>query len=93
MDTVSNDLQSRPPWKLLYADDVVVAAGTREELMKEVQAWKDRLERYGIKLNIKKTEYLECGEQTPGTIFIDNEELLKASVFKYLGSRISTVTR
>ncbi|EYB81101.1 hypothetical protein Y032_0392g575 [Ancylostoma ceylanicum] len=42
-----------------------------------------------MKLNIKKTEYLECGEQTPGTIFIDNEVLAKTSVFKYLGSRTS----
>ncbi|EYC40903.1 hypothetical protein Y032_0590g385 [Ancylostoma ceylanicum] len=38
MDTVSSDLQSRPPRTLLYADDVVVAASTREELQKEVQA-------------------------------------------------------
>ncbi|EYC38267.1 hypothetical protein Y032_0728g1884 [Ancylostoma ceylanicum] len=34
MDTVSKDLQSRPPWTFLYADDVVVAASTREELQK-----------------------------------------------------------
>ncbi|EYC06061.1 hypothetical protein Y032_0078g1173 [Ancylostoma ceylanicum] len=88
MDAVSGDLQSKPPWKLLHADDVVVAASTREELQKEVQAWKDRLERYGMKLNIKKTEYLECGGQTPETIYIDNEELPKAFVFKDLGSRI-----
>ncbi|EYC21300.1 hypothetical protein Y032_0019g3737 [Ancylostoma ceylanicum] len=85
MDTVSSDLQSRPPWTLLYADDVAVAGSTREELQKEVQAWKDRLERYGMKLNTKKTEYLECGDQTA----IDSEELPKASVFKYLGSRIA----
>ncbi|EYC37523.1 hypothetical protein Y032_0783g2327 [Ancylostoma ceylanicum] len=89
MNTVSSDLQSRPPWMLLYADDVVVAASTRKELQQEVQASKDRLERYGMKLNIKKTEYLECGEQTPGTIYNDNEEIPKAIVFKYLGSRFS----
>ncbi|EYC42513.1 hypothetical protein Y032_0528g2973, partial [Ancylostoma ceylanicum] len=89
MDTVSSELQSRPLWTLLYADDVVVAASTREDLQKQVQTWKDRLERYGMKLDIKKTEYLVCGEQTSGTIYIDNEELPKASVFKYLGSRIS----
>ncbi|KAL6735402.1 hypothetical protein Aduo_005847 [Ancylostoma duodenale] len=89
MDTVSSALQSGPPWTLLYADDVVVAARTREELQKEAQAWKDRLEQYGMKLKGSKTEYLECGEHTPGTISIDNEELPKVFVFKYLGSRIS----
>ncbi|EPB72944.1 hypothetical protein ANCCEY_07976 [Ancylostoma ceylanicum] len=54
-----------------------------------MQAWKDRLEQYGMRLNVKKTEYVECGEQTPGTIFVDDAELPKASAFKYLGSRIS----
>ncbi|EYC20643.1 hypothetical protein Y032_0021g335 [Ancylostoma ceylanicum] len=39
MDTVSSDLQSRPPWTLLYADDAKVAASTIGELQKEVQAW------------------------------------------------------
>ncbi|EYC34345.1 hypothetical protein Y032_0001g372 [Ancylostoma ceylanicum] len=89
MDTVSSDLQSRPPWTLLYADDVVVAASTREELQEVMQAWKGRLERYGMKFNTKKTEYLECGDQTPGHVAINSEELPKASVFKYLGSRIA----
>ncbi|EYC20644.1 hypothetical protein Y032_0021g336 [Ancylostoma ceylanicum] len=42
-----------------------------------------------MELNTKITEFLECGEQTPGTICIDNEELSKAFVFKCLGSRIS----
>ncbi|EYC23618.1 hypothetical protein Y032_0015g2748 [Ancylostoma ceylanicum] len=65
-------------------------ASTREELQKEVQAWNDRLERYRMKLNTKKTEYFECGDQTPGTTAIDSEELPKASAFKYLESRIAT---
>ncbi|EYC10880.1 hypothetical protein Y032_0053g2350 [Ancylostoma ceylanicum] len=89
MDTISSDLQSTTPWTLLYADDVMIAASTREELQQKVQAWKDRLEQYGMRLNVKKTEYVECGEQTPGTIFVDDAEVPKASAFKYLGSRIS----
>ncbi|EYB98460.1 hypothetical protein Y032_0131g1640 [Ancylostoma ceylanicum] len=89
METISSDLQSTTPWTLLYADDVMIAASTREELQQKVQAWKHLLEQYGMRLNIKKTEYVECGEQTPGTIFVDDAELPKAPAFKYLGSRIS----
>ncbi|KIH42950.1 hypothetical protein ANCDUO_27058, partial [Ancylostoma duodenale] len=55
----------------------------------KVQAWKDRLEQYGMRLNTKKTEYVECGEQTPCTILVDDSEPPKVSTFKYLGSRIT----
>lgn len=38
-----------------------------------------------IRLNIKKTEYMECGPRT-----IDRENLKKLTDFKYLGSTISS---
>ena len=44
---------------------------------------------YGLKLNTRKTEYMEVGKQTPGTISIDGEELKKTTSYKYLGSHIS----
>ncbi|XP_039472694.1 scavenger receptor cysteine-rich type 1 protein M130-like [Oreochromis aureus] len=53
------------------------------------QLWKTRLNEYGMRLNTKKTEYLEGGPQTDGTIIIDNEELKKTKEFRYLGSVIS----
>ncbi|EYC22490.1 hypothetical protein Y032_0017g3382 [Ancylostoma ceylanicum] len=59
MDTISSDLQSTTPWTLLYEDDVMIATSTREELQQKVQAWKDRLEQYGMRLNIKKTDTLD----------------------------------
>lgn len=42
-----------------------------------------------MRLNTKKTEYLEGGPQTDGTIIIDNEGLKKTKEFCYLGSVIS----
>ncbi|EYC02683.1 hypothetical protein Y032_0098g3069 [Ancylostoma ceylanicum] len=43
-----------------------------------------------MRLSIKKTEYVECGEQSLGTILVDDAKLSKVSAFKYnLGSRIS----
>ncbi|EYC25238.1 hypothetical protein Y032_0012g1779 [Ancylostoma ceylanicum] len=42
-----------------------------------------------MRLNIKTTKYVECGEQTPGTIFVDDAKLPEVSTFEYLGSRIS----
>ncbi|EYB84164.1 hypothetical protein Y032_0322g2450 [Ancylostoma ceylanicum] len=67
----------------------MIAVSTRDELQRKVQVWKAWLEQYGMRLNIKKTEYAECGGQTPGTVFVDDAELPKVSAFKYLGSHIS----
>uniref|UniRef100_W5NL26 ribonuclease H n=1 Tax=Lepisosteus oculatus TaxID=7918 RepID=W5NL26_LEPOC len=91
MDTVTKDIQTRHPWTILYADDVMIASETRHGLEQQVQEWKTRLERFGMKLNIKKTEYMECGDQTSGTIAAGGVQLNKVTQFKYLGS-LSTPT-
>uniref|UniRef100_W5N537 ribonuclease H n=1 Tax=Lepisosteus oculatus TaxID=7918 RepID=W5N537_LEPOC len=57
-DTVTKDIQTRHPWMLLYADDVIIASEMKHGLEQQVQEWKTRLERFGMKLNIKRTEYL-----------------------------------
>uniref|UniRef100_A0A914X4N9 Reverse transcriptase domain-containing protein n=1 Tax=Plectus sambesii TaxID=2011161 RepID=A0A914X4N9_9BILA len=88
MDTVTSDLQSPHPWSLLYADDVFLANRQHQELQEQTRQWNERLSKFGLRLNIKKTEYMECGPQTDGTISIGGEELKKVEQFKYLGSLI-----
>ncbi|EYC43123.1 hypothetical protein Y032_0502g2619 [Ancylostoma ceylanicum] len=46
VDAITRDIQKPHPWCLLYADDVLLAAETREELQEVVQLWKERLQRY-----------------------------------------------
>ncbi|KFD62148.1 hypothetical protein M514_25633 [Trichuris suis] len=72
-----------------YADDVVLMAESRQELEEKVIAWKNHLALYGLKLNLRKTEYMEFGSQTPGTISVQ-EPLTKALAFKYLGSYLTS---
>uniref|UniRef100_W5NIS9 ribonuclease H n=1 Tax=Lepisosteus oculatus TaxID=7918 RepID=W5NIS9_LEPOC len=86
IDTVTKDIQTRHPWTLLYANDVMIA----NSLEQQVQEWKTHLERFGMKLNIKKTEYLECGDQTDGTIAAGGVQLNKVTQFKYLGSCVNS---
>ena len=88
VDWATRDIQRPAPWTLLYADDVMLAHERREDLQRDVQRWKDKLATIGLKLNIDKTEYLEIGEQKPGTIKVDGSELPKATHFKYLGSTL-----
>jgi hypothetical protein len=89
MDTITADIQSPHPWCLLYADDVFLACETRGELQFQTEQWKTQLENFGMRLNIEKTEYLECGPQTNGTIVIDGKDLKKVDNFKYLGTVIN----
>ncbi|ROL44535.1 hypothetical protein DPX16_18246 [Anabarilius grahami] len=57
MDTITADLQSPHPWSLLFADDVFLSSETRAVTQRDTQLWKDRLDEYGLRLNIKKTTY------------------------------------
>lgn len=89
LDRITRDIQGEHPWTLLYADDIVLARSTRDELKTALRALKERLEQYGLRMNTSKTEYLECGPQTPGEIDLDGTTLPRATEFKYLGDRIS----
>uniref|UniRef100_A0A914WDC8 Reverse transcriptase domain-containing protein n=1 Tax=Plectus sambesii TaxID=2011161 RepID=A0A914WDC8_9BILA len=90
MDTATADIQTPHPWTLLYADDVMLANEDRIALEQQTQEWNARLGDYGMRLNILKTEYLESGDQTDGSISIGSQQLNKVTEFKYLGSLVSS---
>jgi len=43
------------PWQLLYADDLVVIAESKEELIKKHTRWKDGVQSKRMKMNMNKT--------------------------------------
>ncbi|KAK6734411.1 hypothetical protein RB195_017912 [Necator americanus] len=93
MDTITNEIQKQHPWTLLFADDVrcSLASESRGDLQKQVQSWKDRLQKYGLRLNTSKTEYMECRPRIEdGSIRVDGTELNKVNCFKYLGSKVTS---
>ncbi|VDO34554.1 unnamed protein product [Heligmosomoides polygyrus] len=53
MDAITRDLQNPVPWRLHYADDVMLDCDDKD-LKRQVQAWGDRLARFGL----KRQEYL-----------------------------------
>uniref|UniRef100_W5MQY1 ribonuclease H n=1 Tax=Lepisosteus oculatus TaxID=7918 RepID=W5MQY1_LEPOC len=79
------NLQAPYPWSLLYADDFFLGDEECQELQHQMQRWKIRLDEHGMRLNTKKTEYMECDPKTDGTIGISGEDLN----LKFLGSIIS----
>ncbi|KAK6762963.1 hypothetical protein RB195_023610 [Necator americanus] len=91
MDTMTKEIQKQHPWTLLFADDVMLASESRDDLQKQVQSWKDRLQQYGLRLNTSKTEYMECGPRIgDGSIRVDGTELNKVNCFKHLESKVTS---
>uniref|UniRef100_A0A7I4Y4S3 Reverse transcriptase domain-containing protein n=1 Tax=Haemonchus contortus TaxID=6289 RepID=A0A7I4Y4S3_HAECO len=90
MDAITKDLQKPAPWSLLYADDVMLASEDKSELESQVQTWSDRLARFGLRLNVKKTEYLTTDSSEPGSIKINGTELTRTTTFKYHGSALAS---
>ncbi|KAK6735839.1 hypothetical protein RB195_018845 [Necator americanus] len=65
-DTVTKGIQKQQSWSLLFADDIMLASDYRDDLQKQVQSWK--LQQHGLRLNVSKTEYMECGVYLGSTV-------------------------
>ena len=48
------------PFELLYADDLVIMAETKEELLERIRMWKRGMETKGLRVNMAKTKVLKC---------------------------------
>ena len=51
------------PWELLYADDLVLMAESREEVLSMFEKWREALEKRGLKVNLGKTKLLVSGKE------------------------------
>ncbi|EYB99685.1 hypothetical protein Y032_0120g884 [Ancylostoma ceylanicum] len=88
MDAITRDLQRPAPWTLLYADDVMLASEQKEDLESQMQAWSELPAWFGLRLNVKKTEYMTTNLGEPSTIQDDDNDLRKTECFKYLESSL-----
>ncbi|VDO81853.1 unnamed protein product [Heligmosomoides polygyrus] len=64
----------------------MLASEGNGELERKLQAWCDRLEPFGLKLKVKKTEYLTTEVTESSSLKVNGIELSRTAVFKYLGS-------
>ena len=79
-----------------YADDTVLIADTKEKLQKLLDEVNRESERYGLKINIKKTETLVVtkSDTVPTcNITINNTAIKQVYSFTYLGSTITSDAR
>lgn len=93
LDTKTNDLRGDDElWKLLFADDLFITIDTKEEPQQRYLAWKDSLEREGMKVNTKKTQVTVSSKgHQEINIISDGRRLkqLEKIKYQYLGSLIT----
>ena len=63
--------------KIMYADDIVIAAEHREELQGALEEWNDMFKKHGLKMNLDKTEVV--GENGHACFTCDLHGVLKFS--------------
>ena len=51
MEAISREFRVALQWELVYADDLAVIAETKEELIKRLNEWKDKVESRVVQKN------------------------------------------
>lgn len=77
-------------YTLLFADDQVIVAGDMDDLSYMLRKLKDEYEKWGLKINMSKTEYLKVGDDELEDIEIETEKIKGCKTFKYLGVTLSS---
>ena len=72
---------------MLFADDIVLVAETKEEANSKLEEWRESLEGKGLSISRAKTEYLQCnfsGSESIGEpkVTIGGEVVVCTSKFK-----------
>ena len=62
MEEASKLCRKGDPLELLYADDLILTAETREEVWEMFNKWKDAMELRGLRINLSKTKLLVTGK-------------------------------
>ena len=62
MKEATRECRKGAPWELLYADDLVLTAESKDELKSMFMKWRGAMEWRGLKINIRKTKYMVSGK-------------------------------
>lgn len=63
MEEATKECRRGGPWELLYADDLVITAESKEEMKERFEIWREGMERRGLKINLGKTKVMVTGRE------------------------------
>ncbi|XP_067123187.1 uncharacterized protein [Centruroides vittatus] len=92
MEVIMDGVREESPWTMLYADDIVLCAETKEELRVKLERWLGTLEGRGLRVSRSKTVYM-CSGKVDGArerdLELRGDVFRKVNTFKYLGSTVA----
>ena len=68
MEEATKECSRGVPWDMLYADDLVLTAESKEEVLEQFNSWKSAMESKGLKVNLSKTKILVTGKECESVI-------------------------
>ena len=84
-----DEVRRKPPWTMLFADDIVICKETREKVEQRIESWRFALERRGMKVSRSKTKYLYINDGNDDeTVKMGNTNVARVKEFKYLRSTV-----
>ena len=69
MDVLTENIEKDPPWAMMFADDLVLCAMTREEVEEDLETWRVVFERHGLQISRTKTVTIVTSFKYLGSIF------------------------
>ena len=63
MDMMTDEIREEAPWTMMFADDIVICSESKEHVEDKLEIWRYALERRGMKVNRRKTEYMRVNER------------------------------
>ena len=91
MDRMTDEIREEAHWTMMFADDIVICSESKEQVEEKLESWRYALERRGMKVNRRKTEYMcvyERQDNGSGTVKMQGEEVAKVEDFRYLGTTV-----
>ncbi|KAI5729179.1 hypothetical protein M8J77_026485 [Diaphorina citri] len=75
---------------LRFADDIAVLAPDEQNLKRSLECMDEVLNKYKMKINMRKTEIMACTKETEAVnILVNRQPIKQTKTFKYLGSTIT----
>ena len=81
MDVLAEEAITKPPWAMLFADDLVLVSETVEEVEEELERWRAVIENKGLRISRSKTEYMVQSHQQ-GVVKLEGEPLPSVKQFQ-----------
>ena len=91
LEALSKEFRTGCPWELLYADDLMISARSKEELLLKVESWKSGMEKKGLRVNMAKTKVMVFGMNLD-VLMKSGKHVFKWSLAEFLLYMVKTFT-